>query len=321
MMHDLPLVSVLMPLHNKEAYVAEAIRSVLNQAYPNIELVIIDDGSTDKSFDVAKQFISEKVRLYKQLNKGVSAARNIAFEYSKGDFIQYLDADDILDCRKIEEQVNILRGYPDTVLATAKRFYFQKQIDKVWQPSAVLNIEKDYDNMAAFLLDDAKNSVLPHSWLIPRSAVEKAGKWDETMIIFEDRDFYLRLVPLVSKIIYCPDAVCYYRVPTIEHHKKRNKITDFDAVLRYFSRFETYFFTENKAFYDESFFVLACLYKKLLNIANDKSTIDELQRRSVKLGLAPDCSKSRLIRFCEKTVGVKFTFWLVYLKSKYFDTF
>ena len=318
-MSALPLVSVLMPLNNKASYVAEAIESVLNQTYPNIELIIIDDGSTDESFDVAKQFVSDKVQLYRQANRGVSAARNVAFKYSKGDFIQYLDADDILDSRKIEEQVNILRGYPDSALATAKRYYFQKEIDKIWQPNEILILEKNYDNMPAFLLDEVANSILPHSWLIPRSLIEKAGKWDESMTIFEDRDFYLRLVPLASKIIYCPNAICYYRLLRMEHHKKRNKITDLSTVLLYFSRFETYFCSENTALYNQSRFVLACLYKKLLNIANDKSTIDELYSRSLKLGLAPDCGKSRLIRFCEKSIGVKNTFWLVYLKSKYID--
>ena len=318
-MSALPLVSILMPLNNKASYVAEAIESVLNQTYPNIELIIIDDGSTDGSFNIAKQFISDKVQLYKQVNKGVSAARNAAFEYSKGDFIQYLDADDVLDSRKIEEQVTILRGYSHSVLATAKRFYFQKEIAKIWQPNEILILEKNYDDMSAFLLDEAANSILLHAWLIPRSLIEKAEKWDETMTIFEDRDFYLRLVPLASKIIYCPNAICYYRLLTMEHHKKRNKVTDLSTVLRYFSRFETYFRSENTALYNQSRFVLACLYKKLLNIANDKSTIHELYRRSLKLGLTPYCGKSRLIRVCEKAIGVKNTFWLVYLKSKYID--
>ena len=326
---DFPLVSVLMPLYNKEAHVAEAIKSVLNQTYLNIELIVIDDGSTDGSIDEVHRFVSDKVRLFKQENKGVSSARNVAFDYSKGDYIQYLDADDVLDNRKIEEQVNILMEYSETVgtdrngfvLATAKRFYFQNKVDKIWQPEAVLNVEKDYDNMYDFLLDDARNSILLHSWLIPRAIIQKAGKWDETMTIFEDRDFYLRLVPLASKIIYCQNAICFYRVPTIEHHIKRNKKTDFETVLRYFSTFEAHFLLENNTLSNESRFVLACLHKKLLNIADDKTIIEELVSRSERLGLAPNCGKSRFIRICEKMIGIKNTFWLVYLKSKYIDTF
>ncbi len=319
-MCDYPLVSVLMPLYNKAGFVAEAIESVLNQTYPNIELIIVDDGSTDESWTIANRFVSDKVFLIKQENKGASAARNIAFDYSKGDFIQHLDADDVLDSRKIEKQVTILRGRIEPVLATAKRFYFQKQIMDSCQPLEILEIEKDYSNTPAFLLDDAKCSILLHSWLIPRGLIEKAGKWDETMIIFEDRDFYLRLVPLASKIIFCANAVCYYRLPTIEHHKNRSRITDFKTVLSYFARFEAFFLSEHKDLIDESRFILACLYKKLLNITSDRATIAELKRRSVRLGLAPDCHKSQLISWFEKTIGVKNTFGLVYLKSKFIDT-
>ena len=321
-MPALPLVSVIMPLYNKEAYIAEAIQSVLNQTYSNIELIIIDDGSTDESFDIAKQFISHKVHLFKQLNNGVSSARNIAFEYSKGDYIQYLDADDILDSRKIEEQVNILREYPNSILTTAKRFYFQKEIEKIWQPSQIVALEKNYEDMSAFLLDEAaSNSILVHSWLIPRDLIRNAGKWNESMTFFEDRDFYLRLVPLASEIIYCPNSICYYRLSNIKHQPKYFKVDEVSAVLRYFSRFESYFFSQNKAIVNSSRLVLACLNKKLLLISNDKATTYELYLRSIKLGLAPHCSRNSVIRFFEKIIGVKNTFWLVYLKTKYFDRF
>lgn len=321
-MSALPLVSILMPLNNKASYVAEAIESVLNQTYPNIELIIIDDGSTDGSFNIAKQFISDKVQLYKQVNKGVSAARNVAFEYSKGDLIQYLDADDVLDSRKIEEQVTILRGYSHSVLATAKRFYFQKEIAKIWQPNEILILEKNYDDMSAFLLDEAAaSSILVHSWLVPRDLIKNAGKWDESMTFFEDRDFYLRLVPLASEIIYCQKSICYYRLSNMKHHAKYFKVNEISAVLRYFSQFESYFFSQNKATVNASRLVLACLNKKLLIISNNKATIHELYRRSVKLGLAPDCSRNSFIRFSERLIGVKNTFWLVYLKAKYFNRF
>jgi glycosyltransferase involved in cell wall biosynthesis len=319
MMSDFPLVSVLMPLHNKEDYVAEAIKSVLNQTYQNIELIIVDDGSTDGSFDIAKRFVSDKVLLYKQENKGVSAARNVAFEHSKGDFIQYLDADDVLESRKIEEQSLILMNRNESVLVIAKRFYFQKNIEDRWILPNMLILEKNYDDMRVFLVDEVSSSAFVHSWLIPRVLLQKAGKWDETMTIFEDRDFYLRLVYAAKNIIYCPKSVCFCRFPIGNHQLKRIEKSDFESVLRYFSKFENQLISKNESFSDESRYALACLYKKLLNIADDKQTIDALKRRSINLGAVPDCSKNPFIRFCEKTLGVKLTFGLVYLKSKYID--
>lgn len=319
-MFDLPLVSVLMPLFNKQAYVVEAITSVLHQTYPNIELIIIDDGSTDSSFEIAHQFVSDKVHVFKQENRGVSSARNVAFEKSKGDFIQYLDADDVLESRKIEEQVKILRGHNDTTLATAKRFYFKKQLVDAWQLNTMPILEKNYTDMSAFLIDEVSSSAFVHSWLIPRTLISKAGKWHEFMTIFEDRDFYLRLVLSAKTISYCPQAICYCRFPIDDHQLKRSKKSQFKTVLDYFSRFEHQLLSENQDLHRQSYSALACLYKKLLNITDDKKTIDELKNRSQRLGLVPDCGNSPFIQFCKKMIGVKNTFGLIYLKSKYIDT-
>ena len=320
MISDLPLVSVLMPLYNKEAYVEEAIKSVLNQTYPNIELIIVDDGSTDGSFTVAEKLISDKIHLFRQVNKGVSAARNLAFEYSKGDFIQYLDADDVLDKQKIEKQVDLLRGYSKTTLTIAKRFYFKKQTNDAWQLPTMPILEKNYDNMAAFLVDEIASSAFVHSWLIPRYMAEKFGKWDESMAIFEDRDFYLRLVLAATKIVYCPNAACYCRFPQGDHQSKRSRKSNFEPVLRYFSKFEENLIAQNGEYNNNVRLALACLHKKLLNITHDKKIIAELQLRSVRLGLVPNCGEKSTIKFLEKTIGIKITFWLVFIKSKYFDT-
>ena len=320
MKSDLPLVSVLMPLYNKQAYVAEAITSVLNQTYPNIELIIIDDGSTDGSFEVAIQFISSKVQVFKQENRGVSAARNVAFKHSKGDFIQYLDADDVLESQKLAEQVNILRGQNEPVLVTAKRYYFKENVDNHWQLPNMPILEKNYDNNVDFLLDEVSSSAFVHSWLIPRALIVKAGNWHESMTIFEDRDFYLRLVFSANQIIYSPNSICYCRFPMGDHQAKRSKKSDFGAVLDYFSRFEHQLLHGNQDLHSKCRSALACLYKKLLNIADDKKTINELKKRSVRLGLVPDCSQSAFIELCTKALGIKNTFRLIYLKSKYIDT-
>lgn len=318
-MLDFPLVSVLMPLYNKEAYVEEAIKSVLNQTYPNIELIIVDDGSTDGSDSIAKRFISDKVELIRQVNRGVSKARNVAFEHSKGDFIQFLDADDVLDSRKIAEQVNILRGQSDTMLVISKRYYFKRQIDNAWQLPTMPLLEKDYDDMPTFLIDEITSSAFVHSWLIPRTLIQKSGKWNESMSIFEDRDFYLRLVLAATKIIYCPNAVCYCRFPLEDHQLKRSKKSNFEPVLHYFSKFEENLIAQNGEYNHNARLALACLHKKLLNITHDKKIIDALQFRSVRLGLVPNCREKSVIKFLEKTIGIKITFWLVFIKSKYID--
>ena len=102
-----PLVSICIPAYNIEEYLSQTIESVTKQTYNKIEVIIVDDGSTDKSLEIAKGYESEKIKVYSQENKGASAARNTAFRYSKGDFIKFLDADDLINPEMIESQIKL----------------------------------------------------------------------------------------------------------------------------------------------------------------------------------------------------------------------
>ena len=93
-MEKLPLVSILIPLYNSGGFVAETIECCLAQTYPNIEIVVVDDHSTDNSVEVVQRFLSNKVRLYTNPKKGGNSARNYAFEMSHGDYVLFHDADD-----------------------------------------------------------------------------------------------------------------------------------------------------------------------------------------------------------------------------------
>ncbi len=321
-MHTQPLVSVLIPLFNKADYFEETMASVLNQTYPNIEVIIVDDGSTDGSFELAKSYVSKNIFLLKQENKGSSSARNKAFEYAKGDFIQYIDADDVLDVRKIEEQINTLGGQTDVLTnAKGKGFIIQKNGEKQLFDRKLLC--KNYDDKSKFLFDEVQEAALVHSWLIPRNLIEKAGKWDETMTIFDDRDFYLRLVPLASSIVYCSEAICYWRLPnSSEHLSQRNNIADFEAVLRYFLRFEQTLLQPNNSKNEEIRLALACLYKKLLvKSYTQKSIVEEIHNRCFRLGLVPHCSNSPIIGQLKRLFGLKIAFKILFFKIVFEDKY
>ena len=100
-----PLVSVLIPLYNAEEFIGGAIESCLNQSYKNIEIVVVDDHSTDRSLSIAKQYESEKVHVLVNLKKGGQSARNYAYQCSKGPFVKFHDADDYATPGLIEKQV------------------------------------------------------------------------------------------------------------------------------------------------------------------------------------------------------------------------
>src|SRR6266404_1919322 len=100
-----PLVSILIPAYNAEAWIVDTIRSALGQTWPRKEIIVVDDGSRDQTLSIARQFASETVSVVSQENQGAAAARNKAFEMSQGDYIQWLDADDLLSPDKIAKQM------------------------------------------------------------------------------------------------------------------------------------------------------------------------------------------------------------------------
>src|SRR5438045_4211310 len=100
-----PLVSILIPAYNAENWLADTLRSALAQTWPNKEIILVDDGSTDRTLAIARQFQSPSVRVHAQPNQGASSARNAALALAQGEYIQWLDADDLLGRDKITKQM------------------------------------------------------------------------------------------------------------------------------------------------------------------------------------------------------------------------
>src|SRR6516164_1602620 len=105
-----PLVSILVPAFNAEAWIADTMRSALAQTWPRKEIIVVDDGSTDQTLAVARQFVSKDLAVVSRENHGAAATRNHALSLSQGDYIQWLDADDLLSPDKIERQMEAVEG-------------------------------------------------------------------------------------------------------------------------------------------------------------------------------------------------------------------
>lgn len=204
-------VSVLIPLYNSEKYISDTVRSVLAQTYPNIEIVIVDDGSTDNSYSVAKQFESDRVHVYTQPNSGPGKTRNAAFEVSTGNYIQYLDADDLLEPDKIALQMKQIQNHSDKTL-------FIGDIEEFSTTTSLRKKHthpyfKNYKNPTDFLIDfwNFGGMLQIGSLLIPRQLILESGPWNERWILNEDGEFLCRLVANCSEIIHEPKAMCHYR--------------------------------------------------------------------------------------------------------------
>ena len=170
-----PLVSIIIPVYNAELFLAATIESTLQQSYKNIEIILIDDGSGDNSYQIAKQYESEQVTVVKQANKGASAARNHGIVLAKGDYIQFLDADDFLHPQKIEHQLNTLKSYSDLYLIGGTWQRFVKSLDNLYGEIAPkTQQEVQCFDKVSWLID--RPMMIPKTWLVSKNRLFISGK-------------------------------------------------------------------------------------------------------------------------------------------------
>ncbi|MEB3280983.1 MAG: glycosyltransferase [Lyngbya sp.] len=205
-----PLVSILIPSYNCEQWLAETLESALAQTWQHKEIIVVDDGSTDNSLSVAKRFESSIVKVISQENKGQSAAENRALREAQGDFIQYLDADDLLSPDKIDRQIKLLGDSNSEFLAAGEwsRFYKSPQ-EALFIPQPLW---ADFDPIN-WLIFAWENHYMMHgaAWLVPRKIAEKAGGWDEKLSLINDFDYFSRILLASQGVKFCWGAKTYYR--------------------------------------------------------------------------------------------------------------
>ncbi len=205
------LVSILIPLFNAEKWLGETVESALSQTWPKKEIIIVDDGSTDNSLQLAKQYESEIVKVVYQENRGAAAARNKAMGYAQGEHVQWLDADDLLAPDKIERQMRAIQNEGDwKTLLTASwaKFYYRYHKAK-FTPD---NLWQDLKPVEWLLIKFNENVYMnPAVWLVSRKLTELAGPWDERLSLDDDGEYFARLVSASENVRFVPDARCYYR--------------------------------------------------------------------------------------------------------------
>src|SRR5690349_15213429 len=172
-------VSILMPSFNSAPYVGAAIESALGQTWPNKEIIVVDDGSTDRSLSIARAFEPRGVTVISQENRGQSAAANRALKSAKGDYIKFFDADDLIHPELIARQMARLENN-DTAVSSAEwgRFYDDELTTFRLSPEAVWRDMEPTDWLVEAWLD-ARPMMQCALWLIPRKVIERVGGWNE----------------------------------------------------------------------------------------------------------------------------------------------
>ncbi|WP_414541508.1 glycosyltransferase [Nostoc sp. CCY0012] len=200
------LVSVIIPCCNAEKWIAEAIDSCLQQTYSAIEIIVIDDGSTDNSLEIIKRY-KDKIIWETSPHKGGNYARNRGFDLSRGEYIQYLDADDYILPEKIARQVSFLEQTAADVVYGDWRH--QRHLSDGSSFLDNIEISESQTDILASLL--ANWWVALAALLYKRTAVEKSGGWDETLTAAQDRDFFISVVMNQAKVVYQPGCYAIYR--------------------------------------------------------------------------------------------------------------
>jgi glycosyltransferase involved in cell wall biosynthesis len=205
-----PLVSLLIPCHNAARWLPATLESALAQTWPAVEIILVNDGSTDDSLRVARTYEARGVRVVDQPNQGASAARNHALRLAGGEFIQFLDADDLISPDKIAAQVVMLQTRPPGTLAACRWGRFQTDPATArFVDDAVYGDFAPVDFLV--LAGDTGAMMHPSCWLVPRTVADRAGPWDEKLSLNDDGEYFCRVLLTSAGLAYEPTGRSYYR--------------------------------------------------------------------------------------------------------------
>ena len=181
-----PLISVIIPTYNRKKLLQRAIDSVLAQIYQPVELIVVDDGSTDGTFEYVVTHYPA-VRLLRQENLGVSSARNLAIKQANGPWLAFLDSDDAWHPEKIAKQVAYLREHPNNRVCHTDERWYRHGV----RVNPMQKHQKSGGNLFKRALE--RCIISPSSILLHQSVLEKVGLFDETLPACEDYDLWLRI--------------------------------------------------------------------------------------------------------------------------------
>jgi glycosyltransferase involved in cell wall biosynthesis len=206
-----PLVSILIPAFNAQEWIAETLRSAVTQSWSRKEIIVVDDGSTDQTVAIASKFESDIVRVVRQENQGAAAARNTALSLSTGDFIQWLDADDLLSPDKIERQLVVadwLQNKRMLLSCPWGRFLYRSERASFVQTPLWCDLSP-----TEWLIRKMGQNLhmQPATWLVSRELTEAAGLWNTTLLSDDDGEYFCRVLLASDGVKFVPEAKIYYR--------------------------------------------------------------------------------------------------------------
>lgn len=207
-----PLVSILIPAYNAQEWIADTIQSALGQTWPNKEIIVVDDGSSDNTYAIAQTFAATNVKVATQSNQGAAATRNQLESLAQGDYLQWLDADDLLSPDKVSKQMAAAQecGGKRTLYSSAWGYFFYRPRKAQFMPTLL------WENLSPleWMLRKWENDLHMQTatWLVSRELTRAAGPWNTQLFGDDDGEYFSRVIKAGDGIEFVPDAKVFYRV-------------------------------------------------------------------------------------------------------------
>lgn len=242
-MKSFPLVSIIIPCYNAEKWIARTLQSVFQQTYTNFELIIIDDGSIDGSPHLIEKYKKENTHISFQIitlleNRGAVHALAIGQKLAKGDFIQYLDSDDVLPKEKIATQVKALRKSKTDI---AYCDYIEIYENGEMKPSRYAKTISGYPQV-----DFLRKFWRPPACFLFSKEITQKIEWNKSLKIFYDVAYYLSASFLGATFIHTPNLIVAYQVHVNSLSRKKGLVAYFEDYFKLLSEIKVIYFTDKQ---------------------------------------------------------------------------
>lgn len=313
-----PLVSIIMPVYNSEKYISEAIESVCNQSYKKLELLIVNDGSTDRSSEIIEKYAKNdsRIKVINKENEGVSEARNHALNHIGGEYVAFIDSDDIYHSDRLKRMLRVFDKHPDCDLVFSRHKEFKGKLN-ILEEVCSEKIEIYDENILEKTISDLKNHFVWNAML--KSEIATSEKF--SMMHFGEDFCYIRDCTLHCKKVAVLNSVLYFYRRDNENSMTSHFFSE-KYIMDYMKRVKnTYDFCEKNKLQDvfyknmvaheyaqNSMRVRKCTsYLKFVNYMNDEEF-----REGIKFADASNCTIFEKILFfmVKHKIYIPFAFWV-----------
>lgn len=206
----LPLISICVPAHNCGLYIADTLKSLCNQSYPHLEIIVVNDGSEDDTLAQINTINDPRIFVFSINQSGAAAARNVAYSKATGAYILFFDGDDIIPENFIQLQFKSINFKEDVVAVSGWGRFYQNNIEN-FKAEFTPDEQLSFKQWILRYWHACNPMTAPGRILMHRSLIDEAGLWDEELNLNDDLEFFTRVFLKANNIVMNPAALLYYR--------------------------------------------------------------------------------------------------------------